>query len=578
MTTTDSPPQPSTAPVLSTPDDHVFKSSLTDALPDAVSHRNLPEDVFREMYEIDRTVTEVLKRGYKRIALQFPDERLGDSERVYEMIYRGVNAGGVTMGQETADELLCCQGKASAAKMEGGASTCGRNELTTENETPCGSNIALSSPTTERKVFILADTSYSACCVDEIAAEHVRADVLVHYGRSCLSPTTRLPVIYIFTSNPLLTSVVVAGFRATFPDLHTKVLLMADVTYASHTLPVYTALQELGYTNIFPTEIIHDPASPLPNRTLPPEVGEEQLRDFALFHLSEPLPSLLLILASRITSVHYFDPATSTVCSTLTSPLLRRRYALLSHAKSAGIIGILVNTLNIKHYLPMISRLKQQIREAGRKSYLVVVGKVNVEKVANFSEIEVWVGVGCWEQGVVGGTQGRGWWRPVITPWELAIALGEREWNGGWVADFGDVLRRDDERRQRKEQEAVQEEAEGEEEEVGDSDEDAPPEYDLRTGRYISTSRPLGRISANARAIDGNKTGASSALTAPSNHQKELVGSGGVFSPAAVFLREKRTWQGLGSDLDVQEEGALVEEGRSGVARGYTVGKDGIRH
>ncbi|KAF8242215.1 diphthamide biosynthesis protein, partial [Wilcoxina mikolae CBS 423.85] len=548
------------APVLSTPDDHVFKSLLIDAPPDAVSHRDLPEGAFCEMYEVDRTVAEVLQGGYKRIALQFPDERLGDSERVYEMIYRGINAGGeaaVSAGQDTADESLCCQGKA-------------------EKKPPC-SNTTLPSPTTERKVFILADTSYSACCVDEIAAEHVRADVLVHYGRSCLSPTTRLPVIYVFTSNPLSTSAAVAGFRATYPDLDTKVLLMADITYASQTLPVYTALQGLGYTNVFPTEIIHDPASPLPNRTLPPEVGEEQLRDFALFHLSEPLPSLLLILASRVASIHYFDSATSIVCSTLTSPLLRRRYALVSHAKSAGIIGILVNTLNIKHYLPMISRLKQQIREAGRKSYLVVVGKVNVEKVANFSEIEVWVGVGCWEQGVVGGTEGRGWWRPVVTPWELGIALGEREWNGGWVADFGDVLKRDDERRQLKEQESGEKEAEDAEDE-GDSDEDAPPEYDLRTGRYISTSRPLGRKPTTTKAIDGNEAVASSALTAPSNRQKELVESGGVLSPAAVFLREKRTWQGLGSDLDVEQEGALVEEGRSGVARGYIVGKDGIRH
>jgi diphthamide biosynthesis protein 2 len=226
----------------------------------------------------------------------------------------------------------------------------------------------------------------------------------------------------------------------------------------------------------------------------------------------------------------------------------------------------------------MISRLKQQIRGAGRKSYLVVVGKVNVEKVANFSEIEVWVGVGCWEQGVVGGTEGRGWWRPVVTPWELGIALGEREWNGGWVADIGDVLKRDDECRQRMEQESGEVEEEEEEEEGGDSDEDAPPEYDLRTGKYISTSRPLSRKPTTIKANSQNEAMASSELIAPSNRQKELVECGGVLSPAAVFLREKRTWQGLESNLNVEEEGALVEEGMNGVARGYIVGKDGIRY
>lgn len=37
------------------------------------------------------------------------------------------------------------------------------------------------------QVFVLADTSYGSCCVDEVAAEHVNADLIIHYGPSCLS-------------------------------------------------------------------------------------------------------------------------------------------------------------------------------------------------------------------------------------------------------------------------------------------------------------------------------------------------------------------------------------------------------
>ncbi|KAJ1537776.1 Diphthamide biosynthesis protein 2, partial [Nowakowskiella sp. JEL0078] len=36
--------------------------------------------------------------------------------------------------------------------------------------------------------YILADTTYGSCCIDEVAAEHVSADFIVHYGRACLSP------------------------------------------------------------------------------------------------------------------------------------------------------------------------------------------------------------------------------------------------------------------------------------------------------------------------------------------------------------------------------------------------------
>ena len=51
---------------------------------------------------------------------------------------------------------------------------------------------------------------------------------------------------------------------------------------------------------------------------------------------------------------------------------------------------------------------------------------------------------------------------------------------------------------------------------------------------------------------------------------------GGQASPGADFLGSKRTWTGLGSDHKVAYEdseitsGASLQEGRSGIARGYT--------
>ena len=41
--------------------------------------------------------------------------------------------------------------------------------------------------------------------VDEVAAEHIGADSVIHFGRSCLTPTQRLPVLNIFTVLPLNT-------------------------------------------------------------------------------------------------------------------------------------------------------------------------------------------------------------------------------------------------------------------------------------------------------------------------------------------------------------------------------------
>jgi diphthamide biosynthesis protein 2 len=42
-----------------------------------------------------------------------------------------------------------------------------------------------------------------SCCVDEVAALHADADCVVHYGRSCLSPVSRLPSRLVYSRQPV---------------------------------------------------------------------------------------------------------------------------------------------------------------------------------------------------------------------------------------------------------------------------------------------------------------------------------------------------------------------------------------
>jgi len=41
---------------------------------------------------------------------------------------------------------------------------------------------------TGKTVFILADTTFGSTDVDEIAAEHGDADLVIHYGQASLNP------------------------------------------------------------------------------------------------------------------------------------------------------------------------------------------------------------------------------------------------------------------------------------------------------------------------------------------------------------------------------------------------------
>jgi diphthamide biosynthesis protein 2 len=573
-------PSLESAPVLSTPDTHIFEDP-TPAV-DTSSLARLSDEQITLTYEIERTVKEIREGRWKRIALQFPDHMLTDAPRVYEQLSRGLNK-----------ERKVLNGKQETNGHANGATIA--EELSADLDKATISEEGSS----RESLFILGDTSYGACCVDEVAAEHVDADVVVHYGRSCLSPPSRLPVIYVFTERPLDLDSVVATFKETYPEKAAKIILMADIPYSHHVSTLYKHLCDDGYTSLHATEIVHNPSSPLPNRTILLEASEtdDALRNYALFHISDPPTSLLLTLSSRVASIHIYptesnSSVTPTASLAGTAQTLRRRYALLTSLSTTPIFGILINTLSVKNYMHILSHVQRQITAAGKKYYTFVVGKVNAAKVANFSEVGGWVVIGCWESSLI---ESRDFWRPMITPWELKVALQgdeERVWTGAWEGDFQKVL--DEEIKEGGKTDGSEEEGMGNgkdmEEEAdtnGDYDseeESAPPEFDLRTGRYVSHARPM-RSTAIPKAVNGNPASSSSALMKRANG--DIAAVGGVASPGAEYLRSNRTWQGLGTDYRDADDGedgtggaraAKMEEGRSGIARGYVVGEQGSRH
>lgn len=530
------------APVLSTPEDHLFEYQK----PETTSADARSDDDFREIYEIQRVAREIRHGERKKIALQFPDHMLGDAPRLVELLREELDS--IRRGQ-VADE-------------------------------------AQDAP---ERIWILADTSYSACCVDEIAAEHVNADVVVHFGRSCLSPTSRLPVIYVFTKHHLDLDAAVEAFESEFPDKETKVVVMADVAYQDHVPELYRRVRDRGYKELLSTRIQHNPLGSIPNRTVIDSTDHEaqldgtdgvDLASYSVFHISTPPTALLLALSSRVASLHIFPTSDSDFASyyspvRTTRALLGRRYAKLLHLTTAGVIGILVNTLSVANYLSSIDAIRKQIAAAGKKSYTIVVGKLNPAKLANFSEIEGWVVVGCWESSLV--EEDAGFYRPVLTPFELEVALmpdEERVWGLSWWGGIESVKAME-ETQSKAEEKRLEGPIPGDSGVEVDEDEDDAPVFDLRTGKLVSTARPMRKVARTpqgdqeepANPVSGGQSGALSLRP-----KAELATINGVVSPGAEYLRSQRTWQGLGSDFN-DESAATIEEGRSGVARGYTVGE-----
>ncbi|KAL9709008.1 Diphthamide biosynthesis protein 2 [Leucoagaricus gongylophorus] len=142
----------------------------------------LSVDEFDYFYDIRRTADEITHNDFKRVALQFPDELLHDSVPIYRRLRSKLGSG--------------------------------------------------------RDLYVLADTSYGSCCADEVAAQHVNADAIVHFGHACMTLTSRLPIVYVFGQKPLdiqrCVSVLVEAYQSHGSDYPSRMALLRHEVGYTH--------------------------------------------------------------------------------------------------------------------------------------------------------------------------------------------------------------------------------------------------------------------------------------------------------------------------------------------------------
>ncbi|KAJ3133271.1 Diphthamide biosynthesis protein 2 [Physocladia obscura] len=263
-------------------------------------------------FEIDRTLCIVADGGYFNIALQFPDDLLAHATDVALLLnYRANNP------------------QTSALKT----------------------------------FYIMADTTYGSCCVDEISAAHVNADLVVHYGRSCLSRTSRIPVLYVFGSPPVDFNDCVSSLSA-FVPLQTPILFLYDAIYCNSAVNIVKVLAEKGFSDIvvstidtevgvvssvgYAREILDSAITSYGRKYVIPE-GRD-LKEYTIIYIGgESLTLTNIIMTHNSLPSFSYDPALKIAReeNSTINKLLRRRYVMVQKAKDADVIGIVVGTLGV---------------------------------------------------------------------------------------------------------------------------------------------------------------------------------------------------------------------------------------
>lgn len=137
-----------------------------------------------------------------------------------------------------------------------------------------------------------------------------------------------------------------------------------------------------------------------------------------------------------------YDPqsdSTLKAVTPLTTNWMRRRYFYIEKCKDAKALGIVVGTLVAKGYLDLVKHIQALARYRGVRTYLISVGKVNPSKLANFSEIDCFVLIGCWHNLI----SSRDYYKPLLSVFEVEMALNPA-WHDklpeNYCVDFKELL------------------------------------------------------------------------------------------------------------------------------------------
>lgn len=386
----------------------------------------------------------------------------------------------------------------------------------------------------ESNVFILGDTSYGACCVDEIAASHIQADAIVHFGNACLSKVTRLPVLYIFHKFEINREDLMLKVQSIVTDTSEKLILFYDVGYYYAIDAIFNGLREL-YSNMEVGKLAIDGIEPdilcwsLTNMS--------STEDYTCIYIGNDNQSFFNIsMGVKCQKWLLFNPRVNDLreMTVADSRWMRKRYYYIEKCKDAQSVGIVVGTLTTKGYLEMVKHIQELAKSREVRTYMISVGKVNPAKLANFMDIDCFVLVGCPENTLYNS---KDFYKPLVSVFEIEMA-----WNPAWknqlpdtyCTDFRELL------------------PEGKLYKRDDNAKFDENDISLVSGRV--------RHLNNEKINDYNRSGGGGQLQESSKNQVAVTQATDVFN--------QRSWKGLNPTLG-QNDPAKIEQGRSGIPIKY---------
>lgn len=273
--------------------------------------------------------------------------------------------------------------------------------------------------------------------MDDLSALALGADLLIHYGHSCLVPidATKVPCLYVFVDIKIDVERLISTIKLNLNDKK-SIVLAGTIQFASAIREAKPELERLGLSVLIPQskplsagEVLGCTAPRISSKSI---IGT--FSDMAVVFVADGRFHLeAFMIANPEISAFRYDPYMGKLFLEEYDHqgMKETRKRAIERTREAKSWGIVLGTLGRQGNPRILDRLEKKMKEKQFSYMVVLMSEISPARIAFFEEsVDAWIQIACPRLSI---DWGEAFEKPLLTPFEAEIALGDLP--GWWEKD-----------------------------------------------------------------------------------------------------------------------------------------------
>ncbi|XP_061734105.1 2-(3-amino-3-carboxypropyl)histidine synthase subunit 1 isoform X1 [Nerophis ophidion] len=285
---------------------------------------------------------------------------------------------------------------------------------------------------TKADTIVMGDVTYGACCVDDFTARALGADFMVHYGHSCLVPvdsTGGIKMLYVFVDIQMDNAHFLDTVKFNFAPGQ-SLALVSTIQFVAALQAVSAALKT-DYEVLVPQCRPLSPGeilgctSPRLDRNVNAIIylGDGRFHLESIMIANPDIPAYRYDPYSKVFSREYYDH----------EAMRALRLEAIDKARSAQRWGLILGTLGRQGSPKVMDHLESKLQALGKRFTRVLLSEIFPSKLDLLPDVDAWVQIACPRLSIDWGSA---FSKPLLSPYEAAVALQESAWKEVYPMDF----------------------------------------------------------------------------------------------------------------------------------------------